>query len=64
MLPALEAALEPFEPRPHWGKLSTMPPEAIRAAYPRLPDFVALVDRFDPNGTFQNDYVRRVVLDR
>ena len=64
VLPALEAALAPFEPRPHWGKLSTMAPEAIRAAYPRLPDFVALVDRFDPEGTFQNDYLRRVVLGR
>jgi xylitol oxidase len=64
VLPALEAALAPFDPRPHWGKLSTMAPEAIRAAYPRLPDFVALVDRFDPDGTFRNDYVRRVVLGR
>ncbi len=34
VLPALEAALAPFEPRPHWGKLSTMAPEAIRASVP------------------------------
>ena len=64
VLPALEAALSPFEPRPHWGKLSTMAPEAIRATYPRLRDFTALMDRFDPGGTFQNDYLRRVVLGR
>ncbi len=61
VLPALEAALAPFEPRPHWGKLSTMAPEAIRAAYPRLADFGALVDRYDPQGTFQNDFLRRVL---
>jgi hypothetical protein len=41
-----------------------MAPEAIRARYPRLPDFVGLVDRFDPDGTFRNDYLRRVVLNR
>ncbi len=64
LLPALEAALAPFEPRPHWGKLSTMAPEAIQATYPRLRDFTALVDRFDPDGTFRNDYVRRALLDR
>jgi xylitol oxidase len=64
VLPALEAALAPFEPRPHWGKLTTMAPEAIRASYPRLPDFVALVDHLDPEGTFRNDYLRRVVLGR
>jgi xylitol oxidase len=63
LLPAIEAALAPFEPRPHWGKLSTMAPAAIRAAYPRLRDFTALIDRFDPDGTFQNDYLRTVVLD-
>jgi alditol oxidase len=64
LLPALEAVLAPFDPRPHWGKLSTMDPHAIRASYPRLPEFTALVDRLDPDGTFQNDYVRRVVLGR
>ena len=64
VLPSLEAALEPFEPRPHWGKLSTMAPDAIRATYPKLPAFAALVDRFDPEGTFQNDFVRHVVFGR
>jgi xylitol oxidase len=28
VLPLIEAQLEPFEPRPHWGKLFTMPPPA------------------------------------
>lgn len=31
VLPDIEAALEPFEPRPHWAKLFAMPPEAIHA---------------------------------
>jgi xylitol oxidase len=42
MLPRLEAALAPFEPRPHWGKLTAMSPGAIRARYPRFDDVVAL----------------------
>ena len=52
VLPAIESALAPFEPRPHWGKLFTMSPEAISSAYPRLRDFVALLERHDPDGTF------------
>jgi xylitol oxidase len=62
LLPAIERALEPFEPRPHWGKLFTMSPETLRARYPRLPDFVAVADAFDPAGAFRNDFVDRYVL--
>ena len=32
LLPDVEAALEPFEPRPHWAKLFTMAPEVVRVA--------------------------------
>ena len=38
---ALEAALAPFNPRPHWGKLFMLRADAMRRAYARLPDFVA-----------------------
>jgi alditol oxidase len=62
VLPVIEAALAPFEPRPHWGKLFTMPPEAIASVYPRLPAFVALLERHDPRGTFRNAFLRRNIL--
>ncbi len=62
VLPVIEDALAPFEPRPHWGKLFTMPPDVIRSAYPRLPDFVAQVERLDPNGTFRNAFLRRNII--
>jgi len=62
LLPAIEQALEPFEPRPHWGKLFTLPPEAVRARYPRLPEFVAVAEAFDPSGTFRNAFVDRFVF--
>ena len=35
LLPAVEAVLEPFDPRPHWGKLFTMDPELVRSRYER-----------------------------
>ncbi|WP_152354111.1 D-arabinono-1,4-lactone oxidase [Brachybacterium subflavum] len=57
LLPEVEAALAPFSPRPHWGKVFTMAPEAVRAQYPRLADFQALRDRLDPRRVFRNEYV-------
>ena len=62
VLPAVEDALAPFEPRPHWGKLFTLSPDAIRSAYPRLPAFVALLEHYDPDGTFRNAFLRRNIL--
>ena len=54
VLPALEEALAPFDPRPHWGKVSTMPVDVVRRRYPRFDDFRALAQRFDPAGRFRN----------
>ncbi len=57
----LEERLAPFGARPHWGKLFTVAPEAVRSRYPRLADFQALVRRYDPEEKFTNDFVRRYV---
>ena len=56
-LPTLEAALEPFAARPHWGKLFTMAPERVRSLYERLPDFQNLLGRYDPEGKFRNSFL-------
>jgi xylitol oxidase len=61
LLPAIEAALEPFGPRPHWAKLATMAPQIVRSRYQRLPDFADLARSFDPNGVFRNDFVAAYV---
>ena len=61
ILPRVEAALAPFEARPHWGKLFTMPWPDVRARYPRLPDFALLVRAADPAGKFQNPFVRSLL---
>ena len=37
LLPVIEKELAPFEARPHWGKLFTMSPSALRSRYERLP---------------------------
>jgi xylitol oxidase len=63
VLGMIEERLAPFEPRPHWGKLFTMPPEALRSQYERLPDFQALARRYDPAGRFTNEFIGKYVLD-
>jgi xylitol oxidase len=59
LLPAIELALRPFEPRPHWGKLFTLEPDELRSRYDRLPAFVSLARRLDPAGTFRNAFLDR-----
>jgi alditol oxidase len=53
MLRRIEAALAPFEPRPHWGKLFVQSPAPL---YPRLPEFRALRSSLDPERVFANAF--------
>jgi xylitol oxidase len=62
LLPAIESALDPFEPRPHWGKLFTMAPDVVQSRYPRRSDFVQLANTLDPRGTFRNEFVDRYIF--
>ena len=57
---AVEAALAPFEPRPHWGKLFG-DSVVLAGSYDRLPDFRRLVDRCDATGKFRNDLTDHVL---
>lgn len=57
LLPRVEAALRPFAPRPHWGKLFTMDKAEIATRFPRLGDFRALARRYDPQGKFRNTFL-------
>ena len=61
VLPRLEAALAPFDVRPHWGKVFTTSGATIASAYDRMGDFLVLRDRFDPNRVFENEYLERVL---
>ncbi len=62
VLPLVEEALAPFEMRPHWGKLFTVPPKRVQAAYPKMADFKALLGSTDPDGKFRNGYLDRFVF--
>lgn len=59
---AVEAALAPFQPRPHWAKVFTLPPADIRGRYPRYADFRALAGRLDPEGKFRNTMVQDLLF--
>lgn len=56
---AIEQQLAPFNARPHWGKVFTTAPDVVRSLYPRMAEFVALADRFDPTEKFRNEFVDR-----
>jgi xylitol oxidase len=57
ILPDIEAALAPFDARPHWGKVNRVDAATLARVHPRLADSRALFERLDPAGTFSNDYL-------
>ena len=57
LLPVMERELAPFHVRPHWGKLFTISPDQLKAAYEKLPEFVQLAKKFDPHAKFRNDFL-------
>jgi alditol oxidase len=57
VLARMESALEPFSPRPHWGKLSTLGGGVLRSRFDRLGAFEQLVTEWDPTGKFRNAYL-------
>ncbi len=59
LLPVIEAALRPFEPRPHWGKLFRLDAAELAPRFPRRPDFVRLARSYDPNRKFWNSFMDR-----
>ncbi|KAA1424877.1 FAD-binding protein [Mumia zhuanghuii] len=62
LLPEVEGALAPYAARPHWGKWFTLGRGALGELYPRLPDFVRLAGRLDPEGCFRNAFLEGTVF--
>jgi len=62
LLPSLEEALAPFQPRPHWGKVFTLPPATVQARYEMLPAFRSLLSTNDPDGKFRNAFIDEYVI--
>ena len=48
----VEAALAPYDPRPHWGKVFTMTPQGV-------PELRRLAAELDPHGIFANDFTEK-----
>jgi alditol oxidase len=61
-MPSIERALAPFDPRPHWGKLSTIPAAQVSASYEQLPAFRTMLERHDPSGKFRNGFLDRYIF--
>jgi len=62
LLADIEAALAPYEPRPHWGKLFVLTAEDLARRFPRLPEFVDLTRTYDPTGTFSTAFLERAAI--
>ena len=58
---SIEAALQPFRPRPHWAKVFGGGHQWAEL-YPRLADFRRLVEAYDPGGLFRTPYLSRTIL--
>ena len=63
VLPALEAALAPFDARPHWAKVTAMSNGDVRRRFPRFADAARLRAERDPDGLFLNDHLARLFHD-
>src|SRR5450755_1631987 len=61
LLPLIEKELDPFNARPHWGKLFTMPASVLESRYEKLADFKKLAASFDTNGKFRNEFLNGTI---
>jgi xylitol oxidase len=59
LLPLIEEQLAPFNAKPHWAKLFTMPPSVLQSRYEKLNDFKQLISQYDPNGKFRNEFLNK-----
>lgn len=58
---AVEAIMDEYGGRPHWGKRHFQTAEKLRPRYPRWDDWQAVRARLDPDGRFANAYTGRVL---
>jgi xylitol oxidase len=57
----VEAALRPYNYRPHWGKVFTADGKYLSSVYPKMSEFKALVEALDPASKFENTFTRRIL---
>jgi len=57
----VEALMNGFDGRPHWGKMHYQTATVLSERYPRWSDFQAARKQCDPQGVFANAYTDRVL---
>ena len=57
----VEAIMNDYGGRPHWGKRHYQSAATLAARYPEWERFAEIRARLDPEGRFENDYTRRVL---
>ena len=57
----VEAIMDDYNGRPHWGKLHFQDADVLADRYPQWDRFQAVRDRLDPVRRFTNDYLDRVL---
>ena len=57
----VEAIMNDYEGRPHWGKMHFQSAETLAPRYPRWGAFQAMRDQLDPERRFTNPYLDRVL---
>jgi alditol oxidase len=62
VLPMIENGLGSFGTRPHWAKLFTMSPVRLQSLYEKLPDFRQLLQQYDPQGKFRNEFLDKYIF--
>jgi L-gulonolactone oxidase len=58
---AVEAIMDEYGGRPHWGKRHYQTAATLRPRYPGWDRFMAVRERMDPARKFGNEYLRRVL---
>jgi FAD-linked oxidoreductase len=58
---AVEAIMNEYGGRPHWGKRHFQTAATLAGRYPRWADFQAARDELDPGHAFTNEYAERVL---
>jgi xylitol oxidase len=62
LLPEIEAKLAPFDARPHWAKLFTVPPATLAGRYEKIGDFKAALNKQDPTSKFRNEFINHNIF--
>ena len=57
----VEAIMDDYDGRPHWGKLHFQTAATLAPRYPAWDRFQAMRARLDSEGRFANAYTRRVL---